>query len=294
MTGLLLDGKALASALEPPLAARIGKLRAGGHDAPTLAVLFAGEDRRAAANARLKAEACRRTGLECRLIAVAAAADTRWVLAEIDRLNGDAGVQGIFLQYPLGGRVDERRCGDRIAAGKDVDCAGRASLGLLAGGGGGFAVAAAEGILVLLARHGIGVAGRQALVVGTGAALALPMALMLLRADATLTICHADDRRLPEMVGRADLVVGAAGRPQHVKARWIKNGAVVVDLGFHRLPRASLGGTAALAEAPVGDVEMTADLARRCGAWTPVPGGAGPMTVAVLLAHVVEAAERAR
>jgi methylenetetrahydrofolate dehydrogenase (NADP+)/methenyltetrahydrofolate cyclohydrolase len=153
-----------------------------------------------------------------------------------------------------------------------VDCAGWASLGLLATGGGGFAVAAAEGILVLLAHHGIRVAGREALVVGTGAALALPMALMLLRADATLTICHAE----------------------HVKARWIKDGAVVVDLGFHRLPRASPGVWAAAAEVPVGDVEMTADLARRCSAWTPVPGGAGPMTVAVLLAHVVDAAELAQ
>ncbi len=281
MTAALLDGRALASALEAPLALRVAALRAAGHAVPALAVLLAGADRRAAANARLKADACRRTGMECRLFALPEGTGTDEVLAVVDRLNADPRVHGIFLQYPLGGAVDERRCCDRISAAKDVDGAGSANFGQLAAGGESFGVATPEGILRLLNHHGVGVAGREAVVVGAGAALARPMALMLLRADATVTLCHADAPHLAALVGRGEVVVGAAGLPQLVKARWIRDGAVVIDLGFHRV-----------AAAPVGDVEMTADLTRRCGAWTPVPGGAGPMTVAVLLAHTVEAAER--
>jgi methylenetetrahydrofolate dehydrogenase (NADP+)/methenyltetrahydrofolate cyclohydrolase len=281
MTGELLDGKALAGALEAPLARRVAALRDAGHPAPALAVLLAGADRRAAANARLKADACARIGLDCRLLALPDGTGTSAVLAEVDRLNADPRVHGIFLQYPLGGEIDERRCGDRIGAAKDVDGAGSSSFGRLAAGGEGFGVATPEGILRLLAHHGIAIAGREAVVVGTGTALGRPMALMLLRADATVTLCPTDSPHLAALVGRAEVVVGAAGQSQLIKARWIGDGAVVIDLGFHRGPP------------PAGDVEMTPELGRRCRAWTPVPGGAGPMTVAVLLAHTVEAAERA-
>lgn len=292
MNGQLLDGLALARAREPALWARVAALTAAGHPPPALAVLVAAGDRRAMANARLKAEACRRTGMECRLVPLEAGAVTAAVLAEIDRLNADPRVHGVFVQLPLPPGLDERRCCDRVPAWKDVDCGSAACRGRLAldglGGAGGdaFAVATPAGIMQLLAHHGIGVAGRRAVVVGDGAALARPMAQLLLRADATVTICPAAAPGLAAAVASAEVVVGAAGLPRHVRAAWIGDGAVVIDLGFH--PAAGPARPA-----PVGDVEVTADLARRCRAWTPVPGGAGPMTVAVLLAHTVAAAERA-
>jgi methylenetetrahydrofolate dehydrogenase (NADP+)/methenyltetrahydrofolate cyclohydrolase len=276
-----MDGRALARKLELELAGRVRALaaRAGGAPPPRLAILLVGASRTAARYAERKVEACRRTGMAASLAALPDRAPTAAVLAELDRLNRDPRVHGVFLQYPLPGHVDERRCFDGIAVDKDVDGVSTLSCGRLALGETAFAAATAAGILFLLAHHGIAVAGRAALVVGDGAAVGRPIAMLLLRADATVTACRADAPDLERLVRGAAVVVGAAGRPELIRGAWIADGAVVIDTGYHP------GGR--------GDVELPPAAAGRCLAYTPVPGGTGPMTIAALLDHTVTAAERA-
>lgn len=294
MAGLLLDGRALARALEAELAVRVRALasRRGGAP-PRLAILLVGADRTAVRHAERKVEACRRAGMEASLAALPHRATTAAVLAEIDRLNRDPRVDGVFLQYPLPAHVDERRCYDRIAAAKDVDGVATLSFGRLALGGIGgsaFAAAVAAGILRLLSHHRIDVAGRAAVVAGTSLTVARPIALLLLRADATVTVCRADAPDLERSVRRAAVVVGAAGIPELIRGDWIADGAVVIDTGYHAGDRGGGGGV----RGPRGDIELTAAAAARCLAYTPVPGGTGPMTIAALLDHTVTAAERAQ
>jgi len=228
--------------------------------------------------ARLKDDACRRVGIEPLPIALPPGTATAELLAEIDRLNADPRVHGIFLQHPLAAPIDERRCFDRIAVDKDVGGDGSASLGRIAAGESAFAASTPAAILRLLSWYGIPLAGKQAVVVGRSPMVGKPAALLLLAANATVTICHSRTRRLPEAVRGGEVVVGAVNSPGLIKGRWLRDGAVVIDAGSHP------GG--------VGDVELGAD-ADRCAAYTPVPGGVGPMTIVTLLEHTVAAAERA-
>jgi methylenetetrahydrofolate dehydrogenase (NADP+)/methenyltetrahydrofolate cyclohydrolase len=226
----------------------------------------------------MKGDACRRVGMESIAIARPPETTTAEMLAEIDRLNDDPAVHGIFVQHPLPAAIDERRCFDRIAPGKDVGGDGSLSFGKMAAGEDGFAAATPAAILRLLSWYEIPIAGKEAVVVGRSAMVGKPVALLLLAAHATVTVCHPFTRRLPEVVEGGEIVVGAADSPQLVKGRWIRDGAVVIDAGVHP------GG--------VGDVELAA-AADRCAAYTPVPGGVGPMTIAMLLENTVTAAERA-
>ena len=270
-----LDGRVLARQLEEPLRARVQALRAIAAPVPRLAIVLVGPDALAFRQASLKVAACRRTGIAVSLLRLTERASTQDVLAAIDSLNADPAVHGIFLQYPPPPQVDERRCGDAIAPAKDVDGAGSLALGLLATGESAHGPATARGILRLLTHHALPIAGKRSLVVGSHAA-ARPLALMLLAADATVTLCDAQAADLSSLVAGAELLVAAAGRPRLIAGAWIRDGAIVVDLGPHR----------------VGDVDLAA-AADRCLAYTPVPGGAGPMTVAMLLDATVAAAERA-
>jgi methylenetetrahydrofolate dehydrogenase (NADP+)/methenyltetrahydrofolate cyclohydrolase len=324
MGGLVLDGRPPARQIEAQVAARVAALRqavAGGRPAagrpPALAILLVGADRTAARHGQLKERACRRVGMEALVLALPEQATTAEVLARIDRLNDDPRVDGIFLQHPLPRHVDERRCFDRIAAGKDVGGDSSLSFGRLAaaaGGGGGeagasggtgaaagegfFAAATPAAIMRLLAWYGVSVEGRRAVVVGRSPMVGKPLSLLLLGANATVTICHSRTRDLAEIVRRGEVVVGAAGKPELIKGDWIRDGAVVIDAGYHPFPAGSGGGTggtgsmggAGAAAAGTGDVELQA-VAGRCAAYTPVPGGVGPMTVAMLLANTVAAAE---
>jgi methylenetetrahydrofolate dehydrogenase (NADP+) / methenyltetrahydrofolate cyclohydrolase len=226
----------------------------------------------------MKRDACRRVGMESIEIARPAETTTAEMLAEIDRWNDDPAVHGIFVQHPLPEAIDERRCFDRVAVGKDVGGDGSLSFGRTALGESAFGAATPVAIMRLLSHYGISVAGKRAVVVGRSPMVGKPMAIVLLAANATVTICHSRTRRLAAMVRRAEIVVGAVNRPELIKGRWIRDGAVVIDAGSHP------GG--------VGDVELPA-VADRCAAFTPVVGGIGPMTIAALLDHTVAAAERA-
>jgi methylenetetrahydrofolate dehydrogenase (NADP+)/methenyltetrahydrofolate cyclohydrolase len=278
MEPLVLDGKALAREIEAELAPRVEKVRASTGRMPILATILVGDDPASATYVRMKGNACRRIGMDSRRVQLPAATSTRELLAAIDALNADPDVHGILLQHPVPRQIDERACFDRIALEKDVDGVTSAGFGRIAMGELAFGSATPAGILRLLDHYGIALAGLRAVVLGRSPILGKPMAAMLVNRDATVTVCHSKTRELAAVVGEADLVVAAVGRPELVKGAWIKRGAVVVDAGYHP------GG--------VGDVELGAAIPR-CSAYTPVPGGVGPMTIATLLAQTVEAAERA-
>jgi methylenetetrahydrofolate dehydrogenase (NADP+)/methenyltetrahydrofolate cyclohydrolase len=280
MAGLVLDGKAYSKELEAELQERVAKLKrkSGATDPPILATILVGSDPASATYVRMKGNACRRVGMESLAVDLPEQTTTAQLLAQIDALNANPRVRGILLQHPVPGQIDERACFDRIALDKDVDGVTSLGFGRMALGEPAYGSATPAGIMRLLRHYKIEIQGREAVVVGRSPILGKPMAMMLLGANATVTICHSRTRNLPEIVRRAEILVGAVGRPEFIKADWIRDGAVVVDAGYHP------GG--------VGDIEL-GPVIERCAAYTPVPGGVGPMTIATLIAQTVEAAERA-
>lgn len=274
---IILDGKAQSKQLEAELAQRVAAIKkTRGGIAPVLATILVGSDPASATYVRMKGNACERVGMQSRKVALPEETTTRQLLAAIDELNADPHVTGILLQHPVPKQIDERACFDRIAIDKDVDGVTCLGFGRMAMKEPAYGSATPAGIMRLLKHYQIPLGGQDAVVVGRSPILGKPMALMLLNADATVTICHSKTKDLDEIVRRADIVVGAVGIPQFIKGSWIKDGAVVVDAGYHP------GG--------VGDIELPAVIAR-VSAYTPVPGGVGPMTIATLIAQSVEAAE---
>jgi methylenetetrahydrofolate dehydrogenase (NADP+)/methenyltetrahydrofolate cyclohydrolase len=274
----VLDGKVLARALEGELRIRVEKLQAAGAGVPILATILVGDDPASATYVKMKGNACRRVGMDSRRVALPESTTTAELLDAIDELNADPAVQGILLQHPVPKGIDERTCFDRIRVEKDVDGVTSLGFGRMAMGERAFGSATPAGILRLLDHYGIELAGRRALVLGRSPILGKPMAAMLVNRDATVTVAHSKTRDLPALVAEAELVVAAVGRPELVRGAWIRPGAVVVDAGYQ--------------PPGVGDVELAAAIPR-CSAYTPVPGGVGPMTIATLIAQTVEAAERA-
>lgn len=277
MPALLLDGKALSLKFEAELAGRVAAIMARTGRTPILATILVGDDPASATYVSMKGKACQRVGMDSIRLELPAASTTEQLLDEIARLNANPDVHGILLQHPVPHHIDERACFDAIALEKDVDGVTCLGFGRMAMGERAYGSATPAGIMALLQAHDIPLAGKHAVVVGRSAILGKPMAMMLLAADCTVTICHSKTKHLPILVSQADIVVGAVGKPEFIKASWIKDGAVVVDAGYHP------GG--------VGDIELN-PLRERVSAWTPVPGGVGPMTIATLIAQSVEAAER--
>lgn len=279
MSALVLDGKSLAAAEEQVLAARVEHIQqASGGRVPILATLLVGDDPASATYVRMKGNACQRVGMQSLRIDLPAVTTTAQLLARIDELNANPDVHGILLQHPVPAQIDERACFDHIALSKDVDGVTTYGFGRMAMGERAWGSATPAGIMRLLAHFRVPLSGQLAVVVGRSPILGKPMAAMLLNADATVVICHSRTRDLPALLRQADVVVGAVGKPQFIRAEWIKDGAVVVDAGYH--PGA------------VGDIEL-APLVARCAAYTPVPGGVGPMTINTLIAQTVAAAEQA-
>lgn len=278
MAAVVLDGKALSKEIEASLAARVAKLKeTSGGRTPILATILVGEDPASATYVKMKGNACGRVGMESKKVLLPEGTTTEELLAEIDKLNADPDVHGILLQHPVPKGIDERACFDRIALEKDVDGVTTWGFGRLSMGERAYGSATPSGIMTILKHYGIPLEGKRAVVVGRSPILGKPMAMMLLNANATVTVCHSRTRDLPEIIGQADIVVGAVGKPEFIKADWIKPGAVVVDAGYH--------------PGNVGDVELEPAIAK-CSAYTPVPGGVGPMTIATLITQTVEAAER--
>ncbi|HNW59660.1 MAG TPA: bifunctional methylenetetrahydrofolate dehydrogenase/methenyltetrahydrofolate cyclohydrolase FolD [bacterium] len=277
MSATILDGKSLAQQLEAELAQRVARIRERTGRAPILATILVGDDPASATYVRMKGNACQRVGMESRKVILPQETTTAVLLDEIDHLNADPGVQGILLQHPVPAKIDERVCFDRIAIAKDVDGVTALGFGRMALGEPAWGSATPAGIMRLLEHYQIPLKGMEAVVVGRSPILGKPVAMMLLNAHATVTICHSRTQNLAEIVRRADLVVGAVGKPEFIRGAWIKPGAVVIDAGYHP------GG--------IGDIELAA-VKESCSAYTPVPGGVGPMTIATLIAQTVAAAEQ--
>jgi methylenetetrahydrofolate dehydrogenase (NADP+)/methenyltetrahydrofolate cyclohydrolase len=229
----------------------------------------------------MKGNACKRIGMDSIKVELPSETTTEQLKAKIDELNNNPDVHGILLQHPVPAHIDERACFEQIDLAKDVDGVTCLGFGRMSMGEAAYGSCTPQGIMHLLAHYDIELSGKQAVVVGRSPILGKPMAMMLLNANCTVTICHSRTEDLQAHVQRADIVVGAVGVPELIKAEWIKPGAVVVDAGFHPTDN---GG--------VGDIEMTgvADIA---SAYTPVPGGVGPMTINTLIRQTVEAAEKA-
>jgi methylenetetrahydrofolate dehydrogenase (NADP+)/methenyltetrahydrofolate cyclohydrolase len=280
MAAIMLNGKSLARQIETELSARVQAIKASNNGvAPMLATILVGDDPASATYVKMKGNACQRVGMESVRLVLPQTTSTEQLLAEIDKLNAHPQVQGILLQHPVPSQIDERACFDRIAFDKDVDGVTVLGFGRMAMQEPAYGSATPAGIMRLLKHHGIEVAGKHTCVIGRSPILGKPVAMMMLNANATVTICHSHTRDLPRLVGMADVVVASLAKPQFIKGAWIKDGAVVIDAGYHP------GG--------VGDIELPGVI-DRCSAYTPVPGGVGPMTIAMLMTHTVEAAEKKR
>jgi methylenetetrahydrofolate dehydrogenase (NADP+)/methenyltetrahydrofolate cyclohydrolase len=263
--------------MEQELSVRVSRIKEKTSRTPILATILVGDDPASTTYVRMKGNACRRVGMESKKVFLPQHTTTEELLAAIDELNVNPDVQGILLQHPVPRQIEERRCFDRIAVEKDVDGVTALGFGRMAMNEPAFGSATPAGIMRLLRHYEIAMEGKHAVIVGRSPILGKPIALMLMNANATITVCHSKTRGLPEMVGRADIVVGAVGKPEFIKGAWVKEGAIVIDAGYH--PN------------NVGDVELAAVI-DKCSAYTPVPGGVGPMTIATLMAHTVEAAEK--
>ena len=286
MTATVLDGKAYAKQMEAELAERVAKLKQDSGRTPILATILVGDDPASATYVKMKGNACQRVGMDSLKVAMPQSTTTEQLLAKIAELNNNPDVHGILLQHPVPSQIDERACFDAIALAKDVDGVTCLGFGNMAMGEPAYGSCTPQGIMYLLEKNGVELAGKHAVVVGRSAILGKPMAMMLLNANCTVTICHSRTQNLAELVKQADIVVGAVGKPELIKKDWIKSGAVVVDAGFH--PRTHADGTSG----GVGDIELTG-IEAIASSYTPVPGGVGPMTINTLIRQTVEAAEKA-
>jgi methylenetetrahydrofolate dehydrogenase (NADP+)/methenyltetrahydrofolate cyclohydrolase len=280
-TAKILDGKALAARIRGELAVETARLRAGGIE-PGLAVVLVGDDPASQIYVRNKTNACAQAGIRTFDHHLPATTPDSELLSLVARLNTDPGVDGILIQLPLPRGLDARRVLFSVDPAKDVDGIHPENVGRLLMGEPRFVACTPFGIVKLIEEAQLPLAGANAVVVGRSNMVGKPMGALLLNADATVTMCHSKTRDLAEVVGRADVVVAAVGRTEMVRGAWIKPGAVVIDVGINRGADGKLKG----------DVEFAA-AAERASAITPVPGGVGPMTIAMLLANTVAAA-RAR
>jgi methylenetetrahydrofolate dehydrogenase (NADP+)/methenyltetrahydrofolate cyclohydrolase len=272
-----MDGAALAERTLEALAARIADGTGRGARPPCIATVLVGDDPSSHTYVRMKVRRAERVGMATRRIDLPASTTTAELVATIDGLSADPEVDGILLQHPVPAHIDERAAFEAIDVAKDVDGVTWASYGRMALDSGGFLSATPGGILRLLDEYDVEVAGLHAVVVGQGPILGRPLAALLLRRGATVTACHRLTRDLQSHVERADLVVAAVGKARLVAGDWIKPGAVVIDAGYN--------------PGNVGDVEFES-ARERARLITPVPGGVGPMTIAVLLDQTVDAWRR--
>jgi methylenetetrahydrofolate dehydrogenase (NADP+)/methenyltetrahydrofolate cyclohydrolase len=278
MSALILDGKSLAKKTEAELSDRVTALKlANNGQAPILATILVGSDPASGTYVKMKQNACKRIGMESIAVELSEQTTTEQLLAKINELNANPNCHGILLQHPVPAQIDERACFDAIAAEKDVDGVTCLGFGRMAMNEPAYGSATPQGIMRILQAYDIELSGKHAVVVGRSPILGKPMALMLLNANATVTICHSRTQDLPSLIKQADILVGAVGRPEFIKAEWIKDGAVVVDAGYHP------GG--------LGDIELE-PIINSAAAYTPVPGGVGPMTINTLILQCVMAAEK--
>ena len=279
MSARVIDGKAVAAALREELAAEVAQFAATHGRPPGLATVLIGEDPASAVYVGSKQRQCEEIGMRSLGVRMGADASEAEVIDAIEGLNADPAVNGIIVQLPLPEHLDGVKMTGLVDVGKDVDGLTTASAGLLALGRPGLRPCTPSGVMVLLESVGAQLEGAEAVVIGRSNLFGKPMAQLLLAANATVTTCHSRTRDLPAVCARADILIAAIGRPRMVKGDWVKEGAIVIDVGVNRLESGL-----------VGDVDFEAASAR-ASAITPVPGGVGPMTIACLLRNTLLAAQ---
>jgi len=273
----ILDGKKVASETENLLKQRVEALKSEKGYTPTLATILVGSDPASATYVKMKGNACERVGMKSLKVELSESTTTEVLLAKISELNLNPEISGILLQHPVPDQINERACFDAIDVKKDVDGVTCLGFGNIAMGEEAYGSCTPQGIIRLLDYYGINPEGKHAVVVGRSPILGKPMAMMLLNKNATVTICHSRTKDLEDHISKADIVVGAVGIPKFIKSDWIKDDAVVIDAGYH--------------PEKCGDIELDG-IIDRCKAYTPVPGGVGPMTINTLILQTVEACEK--
>ncbi len=288
MTAQILDGKQTADQLRLEIASEVQRWCAAGNRAPTLAAVLVGEDPASQVYVRNKEKACEKVGMHSRLIRRPATTTTAELLALLCELNSDPTVNGILVQLPLPAQIDAQKVLDAVSPLKDVDAFSPENVGLLVQGRPRFLPCTPHGVVQVLARYGHTVAGKHVVVVGRSDIVGKPLANMLLQRDiglgreyanATVTVCHSQSSSLSEITRSADILVAAVGKARLITADMVKPGAVVVDVGINRV-----------GEKLVGDVDFE-PVAQIASAITPVPGGIGPLTIAMLLRNTLTAAK---
>ncbi|TGJ98543.1 bifunctional methylenetetrahydrofolate dehydrogenase/methenyltetrahydrofolate cyclohydrolase FolD [Leptospira langatensis] len=276
MTAILLDGKKLSQKIKDTIAEEIKALVASGKKAPKLATILVGTDPASETYVSMKVKSCHAVGMGSEKIVLPQTTTTEELLSVIDRLNADPEIHGILLQHPCPPQIDERAAFDRIDLKKDVDGVTTLSFGKLSMGVETYLPCTPYGMVLLMKEYGINPEGKNAVVVGRSPILGKPMAMLLTEMNATVTLCHSKTKNLPEIISQADIIVGAVGKPEFVKADWIKPGAVLLDAGYN--------------PGNLGDIEISKAW-EKSSYYTPVPGGVGPMTISVLLLQTLYSAK---
>ena len=274
MSALLLDGKKLASESEIDIKKQVQSLITKGVF-PTLATILVGNDPASETYVKMKRNTCARVGMKSIAVELDDNTTTAELINQIDILNRDKNIHGILLQHPVPSHIDERACFDKISLEKDVDGVTCLGFGNMAMGQDAYGSCTPAGIIRLIESYNLDVEGLNAVVVGRSPILGKPMAMMLLNKNATVTICHSRTKNIESIISNADLIVGAVGIPKFIQKNWIKNNCIVIDAGYH--PDKS------------GDIDLDG-VEGRASAFTPVPGGVGPMTINTLILHTLQSA----
>ncbi|HEY61624.1 MAG: bifunctional methylenetetrahydrofolate dehydrogenase/methenyltetrahydrofolate cyclohydrolase FolD [Anaerolineales bacterium] len=290
MTAKIIDGKTIALELREAIAAEVAAMKAKGFPAPGLATVLVGENPASQVYVRMKQKACEKAGIESYGYVLPETATQEEVETLVKELNDDPKVNGILVQLPLPKGLDEERVLNTISLEKDVDGFHPVNIGRLAQKGREslFVPCTPEGVIYLLDSVGAELEGANAVVLGRSNIVGMPVALLLVKRNATVTICHSRTKNLPEVCSQADILIAAVGRPAMVKRDWVKKGAVVIDVGVNRVDDSTRERGYRL----VGDVAFD-EVKEVASAITPVPGGVGPMTIAMLLRNTVRAANLA-
>ena len=276
MSAIILDGKELSKISEESIKKKVQEL-SSKNIKPTLATILVGNDPASETYVKMKRNTCARVGMESIAVELSEETSTEELLETIRKLNNDKNVHGILLQHPVPSQIDERLCFDEIDIKKDVDGVTCLGFGNMSMGLEAYGSCTPAGIIRLINHHNLKVEGLNAVVVGRSPILGKPMAMMLLNMNATVTICHSRTLNLDSIIKNADLIVGAVGIPKFIKSEWIKKGAIVIDAGYHPEKCGDI------------DLENIEDIA---SAYTPVPGGVGPMTINTLILQTLQSAER--
>ena len=276
MAALILDGKNLSAISEDSIKDRVDNLSKKNIN-PTLATILVGNDPASETYVKMKRNTCARVGMKSIAVELPETTTTEELLDKIQELNNDKNVHGILLQHPVPSQIDERMCFDAINVKKDVDGVTCLGFGNMSMGIDAYGSCTPAGIIRLIEHYKLNVQGLNAVVVGRSPILGKPMAMMLLNLNATVTICHSRTQNIDTIIKNADLIVGAVGIPKFIKSSWIKKDAIVIDAGYH--------------PEKCGDIDLDGieDIA---SAFTPVPGGVGPMTINTLILQTLQSAEK--